>query len=797
MFDEDQHLRDMLTDLALKPSVSELIIRRPSLALDGSASVGTKLDVPAFVNNFKERSHLLAQLQNLDDAVRGRQVILRRDRAEKQQLEAANLHSRDPALRQKLAAVKVEISKNEAKVNALTQQIYETKKALAVKEEECLALREVLANPLTMVSKSEMNDESYSRLLEVELMEMARQLSLRDQVISDFQRQARDLGFRLKVHPDVEKLVAHNFVVPDTDRSFVVTARSGVSSSIQSPNYDDVSTPIASTPTTVSTARSSGRDGSFKESAMRALQDLNQRKESRRSIGRPMVENGATLPELPDLSLEPPDKLGDLPGPPMGIETRSASSLGKRVSWNAPAHAVVRYARELSELYDVYETLGHGGFSVVKRGVDRVTGNNFALKIMENAVFKKNQRHIETEVHVIAGFDHPRLVKFREVIRTPNHFVLVTELVKGGELFDKIVQMKKFSEGTARDLMWQILDAVEVLHINGVLHRDLKPENILLSEEGPDGSLQIKLTDFGLAIYYDEDNPISHLAGTPEYAAPEVLSRKNYGYPCDMWSLGVILYIMLCGFPPFYGPTPSHVINKVTAGSYKFPKPHWDQISDQARDLVTKLLDLNPETRYTIRQVRKHPWMAVANSNRVTPTVEALKKFNASRRLRKAVLSENNLDVTAPRSSEDLRSVRSAEERPARMMDANSGSGGPDDPIVLHAILPGTNGTPVKSKSRRSVSKLFGRKRAEQPEEPPSPPADYDVGPPLPGRLSTANLSLKTADDQMSQGAMSSDRSPTKRSSRQSVPSKPGKEKESRRSSGLYQRLVKGRSFKS
>ena len=123
--------------------------------------------------------------------------------------------------------------------------------------------------------------------------------------------------------------------------------------------------------------------------------------------------------------------------------------------------------------------------------------------------------------------------------------------------------------------MWQMLDAIEVLHSARVLHRDIKPENILL-EDSHDHKIKIKLTDFGLAICFDEDNPVSHLAGTPEYAAPEVLKRQPYGYPCDLWSLGVILYIMLCGFPPFYGDNSVEVIRKVKAGSFKFPKSHWD-----------------------------------------------------------------------------------------------------------------------------------------------------------------------------------------------------------------------------
>eukprot|EP00300_Choanocystis_sp_HF-7_P010453 c16957_g1_i1.p1 GENE.c16957_g1_i1~~c16957_g1_i1.p1 ORF type:complete len:1238 (+),score=252.46 c16957_g1_i1:36-3749(+) len=578
----------------------------------------------------------------------------------------------------------------------LSHALAELRAQLAERTEELVRIRSVLPGEVNVIQPEVMDTRAYLAFLEMELVELNRQLTFRDRALLEVSQQALSQGVEVAVPTHLQRSMIQNFILPQSDRSFqthrdylMSDSSLGLSAEGSASQIDNNSSNLTLPSAHSSPALSATSPvASFRDGAIRALDELNQRRrslqqhsrsdglkrnvlsnsgksdtkptdssirdpasfiEKAKEIERQLQSSESATPPVAATAAPPPtiiekresvvseetDKVESELARPSGVEHHQLPKADRRISWNAPAHAVVRQTQELESLYDLHEELGRGGFSIVRRGVDRVTGGEYALKIMQNSVFKKNQRNIENEVKVIAGFDHPRLVKFREVVRTPDLFVLVTELVRGGELFDKIVELKKFSEGAARDLMWQLVDAVEVLHSNGVLHRDLKPENILLATSVGE-KMDIKLTDFGLAFHFEEGAPKSSLAGTPEYAAPEVLSRKPYGYPSDLWSLGVILYILLCGFPPFYGDTPRAVIEQVLAANYRFPKPFWDSISPSARDLVKQLLELDPERRITIPKIREHQWMRGANANRYTPTAEHLREFNEARRRKMA-----------------------------------------------------------------------------------------------------------------------------------------------------------------
>jgi len=179
--------------------------------------------------------------------------------------------------------------------------------------------------------------------------------------------------------------------------------------------------------------------------------------------------------------------------------------------------------------------------------------------------------------------------------------------VTGGELFDRIVAKGHFSEPASADLVYKILDATQYLHSVGIVHRDLKPENLLLSD--PSDQAEVKVADFGLAkILGAEGQMMATTCGTPGYVAPEVLKNKGYDKQVDVWSIGVILYILLCGFPPFYEENTALLFEQIMRGQYDFPEPYWDPISAQAKDLVQHMLVVDPKKRYTTQQCMAHSW---------------------------------------------------------------------------------------------------------------------------------------------------------------------------------------------
>jgi len=213
------------------------------------------------------------------------------------------------------------------------------------------------------------------------------------------------------------------------------------------------------------------------------------------------------------------------------------------------------------------------------------------------------------------------------------------ELLTGGELFDRIVAKGSYSEKEASDLIKDIASAILYLHSIGIVHRDLKPENLIYLS--PKNDSPIKITDFGLAKYRSgKDMAMTTACGTPGYVAPEVLKNEPYDKAVDMWSLGVILYILLCGFPPFYHESTAQLYKQIKKGEYDFPDPYWTDISDSAKDLVRCLLCVPPKDRYTAAQVLAHPWIAGTTATTKAfgdKYAKRLKTLQARRRLRKGV----------------------------------------------------------------------------------------------------------------------------------------------------------------
>jgi serine/threonine protein kinase len=241
-------------------------------------------------------------------------------------------------------------------------------------------------------------------------------------------------------------------------------------------------------------------------------------------------------------------------------------------------------------------------------------------------------------VKIMHKINHPNCVQLYEMYETPKKLYMVMELLRGRELFDRIVERQSYSESDASTLMTSVLHAIEYLHSIGVVHRDLKPENIIYAS--PDSNV-VKITDFGLAKHRaDTDAKMVTGCGTLGYAAPEVLKNEPYGKAVDMWSVGVILYILLCGFPPFSNDHTPKLFRQIKRGEYDFPLPYWENITHSAKDLVQKLLTVNPKRRLTVTQALQHPWIKgkTANTEKFDKTHnERIRLLQAKRTLRRVV----------------------------------------------------------------------------------------------------------------------------------------------------------------
>lgn len=234
--------------------------------------------------------------------------------------------------------------------------------------------------------------------------------------------------------------------------------------------------------------------------------------------------------------------------------------------------------------------------------------------------------------------DHPNIVKMYEFFEDEKRYYLVTEICKGGELFDEVLQRGKFSERDAAVLLKQVLSCVNYCHKNNIVHRDLKPENILLELNKEFD--QIKIIDFGTSLVYDPSKPLDEKLGTPYYIAPEVLN-KSYSSKCDIWSVGVITYILLSGQPPFNGQTDQEIMKKVRTGKFDFADKCWNSISDNAKDFIRKLLTYEQDKRPTAEMALQHPWIqelshVALDASVALGALDNLKCFRADQTLKAA-----------------------------------------------------------------------------------------------------------------------------------------------------------------
>ncbi|KAI6175836.1 Calcium/calmodulin-dependent protein kinase type 1 [Aphelenchoides bicaudatus] len=293
----------------------------------------------------------------------------------------------------------------------------------------------------------------------------------------------------------------------------------------------------------------------------------------------------------------------------------------------------------VSDRYEFRETLGTGAFSrVFLAECLPKPGTMVAIKCIDKKALRGKEESLENEIRVLRKLRHPNIVQLFDTYDENGHVYLVMELVTGGELFDRIVAKGSYTERDASNLIRQVLEAVSFMHSNGVVHRDLKPENLLYYNQEEESKIMI--SDFGLSKITTEESGIMATAcGTPGYVAPEVLQQKPYGKAVDIWSIGVIGYILLCGYPPFYDENDANLFAQIIDGRYEFDSPYWDEISDSAKDFISHLMCCNPEQRYSCERALGHPWICgnMAGTKDIHGSVAThLRKNMAKRNWRKA-----------------------------------------------------------------------------------------------------------------------------------------------------------------
>ncbi|XP_066519343.1 calcium/calmodulin-dependent protein kinase (CaM kinase) II gamma 1 isoform X11 [Hoplias malabaricus] len=305
--------------------------------------------------------------------------------------------------------------------------------------------------------------------------------------------------------------------------------------------------------------------------------------------------------------------------------------------------ATIATSTRFTDEYQLYEELGKGAFSVVRRCVKKSTGQEYAAKIINTKKLSaRDHQKLEREARICRLLKHPNIVRLHDSIAEEGFHYLVFDLVTGGELFEDIVAREYYSEADASQCINQILESVNHIHQHDIVHRDLKPENLLLASKMKGAA--VKLADFGLAIEVQGDQQAWFgFAGTPGYLSPEVLRKDPYGKPVDIWACGVILYILLVGYPPFWDEDQHKLYQQIKAGAYDFPSPEWDTVTPEAKNLINQMLTINPAKRITAEQALKHPWVCqrstVASMMHRQETVECLRKFNARRKLKGAILT--------------------------------------------------------------------------------------------------------------------------------------------------------------
>ncbi|GMH77876.1 hypothetical protein TrST_g12464 [Triparma strigata] len=305
---------------------------------------------------------------------------------------------------------------------------------------------------------------------------------------------------------------------------------------------------------------------------------------------------------------------------------------------------------KFAESYDLGKVLGQGAFSTVREGTEKgAAKEKWAVKcVTKSALTADDREALLDEIDILRTMKHAGIITLKDHFEEEKFHYLVLESMEGGELFDRIVAKQFYNELDARDCIRTILDALHYIHMNKIAHRDLKPENLLLRSK--DNDTDVKIADFGFAKKCSKQKCLKTQCGTPGYVAPEILKGKKYDYAADMWSIGVIMYIIIGGYPPFYEPNQKELFRKIKEGEYEFHPEFWNQVSSDAKDLIKRCLTVNPDERITCAQACTHQW--IKKDNRALSSVDLgknlaeFKRFNAKRKFKSgvhAVIASNKM----------------------------------------------------------------------------------------------------------------------------------------------------------
>jgi len=291
----------------------------------------------------------------------------------------------------------------------------------------------------------------------------------------------------------------------------------------------------------------------------------------------------------------------------------SVTKLAKELG-DGKVRSIASDTLQIEDIYEVGQLLGSGVAGEVHSAIHRETNAKVAIKTISKKKFLVNERSVTTtrrEIDIMkklsSGENHPHVVDLYAVIETADNVYIVMELVEGGELFDRVVDLGAYSEPMAAEVMRKLVKTLGFLHSQGIVHRDLKPENILCKKNS---DTEIKITDFGLSNIMSASNVLRSKCGTPVYMAPEMLQNRPYNESVDVWAAGILLYIILSGTLPFYADNPDDFLELVLHSSFSFPESEWAEVSEGAQDLIRKILVPDPKRRLTVRQILAHPWMA-------------------------------------------------------------------------------------------------------------------------------------------------------------------------------------------
>jgi len=285
---------------------------------------------------------------------------------------------------------------------------------------------------------------------------------------------------------------------------------------------------------------------------------------------------------------------------------------------------------DIKDDYILGDEIGRGGFSVVVEATSRANGEKYAVKIVEKSLIQEDIKLLKREIDIMKQVEHENILKLIEIYEDDENVYIVMELVDGSELFDRIVDKGYYSEKSTVHIIKQILNAVKYLHEKGIAHRDLKPENLLCSGSGSRET--VKIADFGLSKIFSDNEDLVTSCGTPGYVAPEVLMCESYDKSVDMWGIGIITYILLAGYPPFYAENDTALFEKIMNAEYDFDDECWDDVSDLAKDFIQHLLVKDPKERFTAEQALQHSWITTTAPDKSLKIHQRMSDYNLKRK---------------------------------------------------------------------------------------------------------------------------------------------------------------------